>query len=449
VGGSNEGGSLPRAEWDESRSPEWALVMRVASSDRFKRTPRLREVLLYTARHALQGSAEDLHEQEIGVRVFGKPEGYDTGVENTVRVSVSQLRRRLALYFATEGTDSPVVIEIPPGTYRPIFRVREERQPATSTAASHSSPEAVPPRWLRAIPLTIVGILISALFVLNLWLWHENSLLKSQTLPLAVQDISVQRLWSAIFSPEARTDIVVADSGLALIQDVTGEVITLHDYVNGLHFDRLERSAVGRAAWPLVDRLSHRAFTSGADVHLSLRIALLNRHQWRRGAVRTAKDLTTRDFSADNFVLLGSRRSNPWVELFEPLMNFRVEFDAEAPGPFVHNIAPRSDEEEVYRPSPYGQPQSDLYAVVALLPNLQHTGRILIIAGTGMEATESAGDFLTRDSLSAEFLRRIGFGRQNSPTYFEAVVHSRFAAGAGVNPKVVAYRVIENPDPEP
>jgi hypothetical protein len=51
--GIDEGQHPSRAESDESGSPEWALVMRVASSARFKRSPRLREVLNFATRHQI------------------------------------------------------------------------------------------------------------------------------------------------------------------------------------------------------------------------------------------------------------------------------------------------------------------------------------------------------------------------------------------------------------
>jgi len=425
-------------------SPEWELVTRIVSSRSFEKTPRLGSLLIYICRHALSGKGT-LHEQEIGVRVFGKPDGYDTSTENIVRVCVSQLRKKLALFFATEGKDTPLVLEIPLGKYEPVFKPRNRNKEGLPRGKAESAaPEAA--WWRKSFPTSLGIILLSGLAVSAFLLWKENQQLKKEMLPLTTLDISMQRLWSSVFNPSQRTDIVVADSALALIQDLTGDTVSLDEYVQGLHFEKLAKSQAGNLARPLTDRLSFRTFTSDANVHLALRIALLNRHLWKRGSVRSARTLGTRDFNSDNFVLLGSRRSNPWIALFEPLMNFRVEFDNGEPGPYIVNLSPMQGEEAVYKCAAYGQPQDNLYAVIALLPNLQRSGNVLIIAGSSMEATEAAGDFLTRDSLSASFLREIGLKERNSPRYFEAVVHARFAAGAGINPKVIAYRIIRAAD---
>jgi hypothetical protein len=426
---------------DESESPEWALVMRVASSELFQRTPRLRAVLLYICRHTFSGNSEALDERQIGVDVFGKPEGYDTGVENTVRVSVSALRRRLALYFGTEGRASPLVIEIPRGKYKPVFRLREERR-RTGTTVPVSGAALSRMFSSKTVLDLIVVVVISVLVAVTIWLWTENRKFRAETELPRIQNPALRHFWSSVFSPSQRTDIVVTDAGLALIKAVTGEAVSLQDYVNGQHFEHLRRSPLGEASWPLLDHLSHRSFTSAASVRLSLRIGLLNRHVWNQGTVLTPSSLETRHFGSHNFVLLGSRRSNPWIHLFEPQMKFRVEFDPSVSAPFINNLSPQPGEEAVYRPSPPHVLQEDLYAVVALLPNLEYSGQVLIIAGTGMEATEAAGDFLTRDSFSAEFFERLGFGQKNEPIHFEAVVHAQFAGGSGISPKVIAHRVI-------
>jgi hypothetical protein len=37
--------------------------------------------------------------------------------------------------------------------------------------------------------------------------------------------------------------------------------------------------------------------------------------------------MTLREFKMGNFVLIGSRRGVPWVQLFEPQLNFSMEED--------------------------------------------------------------------------------------------------------------------------
>jgi hypothetical protein len=77
----------------------WALLERVAGSTQLRRATRLKELLLYVGQSSLKEGRDQVHEQEIGARVFGRQEGYDTSVDNIVRTNVSDLRKRIENYF--------------------------------------------------------------------------------------------------------------------------------------------------------------------------------------------------------------------------------------------------------------------------------------------------------------------------------------------------------------
>jgi hypothetical protein len=132
-----------------SRSRE--LLERVAASDSFQKSKRLRDLLLYLGERSLQDPHCTLREQEIGVEVFGRPPDYDTSHDTLVRVHVSQLRKKLQEFFVTEGRKEPLVIEIPKGSYVPVFRPRRE-----ITETEPAAPPAAPRRhWSFASGLAI------------------------------------------------------------------------------------------------------------------------------------------------------------------------------------------------------------------------------------------------------------------------------------------------------
>ncbi len=58
--------------------------------------------------------------------MFGREAGYNPSDGNIVRVQARDLRKRLAAYFAEEGAEEPVVIEIPKGGYVPHFQPRSQ-----------------------------------------------------------------------------------------------------------------------------------------------------------------------------------------------------------------------------------------------------------------------------------------------------------------------------------
>ena len=96
-----------------------ALIERVAASAHFSRSARLRDFLLYVGRQSLKDGWPEIHEQEIGAKVFGRPISYDRSSDNIVRVNATELRKRIELYFASTGADEPLVFEIPRGGYTP------------------------------------------------------------------------------------------------------------------------------------------------------------------------------------------------------------------------------------------------------------------------------------------------------------------------------------------
>lgn len=102
----------------------WALLERIGASPGLRRAPRLREFLDYVARRSLHDGCMQIHEQEIGIAVFGRPDTYDTSVDNIVRANATELRKRIEAYFESEGAHETLIVDIPRGSYVPVFRFR-------------------------------------------------------------------------------------------------------------------------------------------------------------------------------------------------------------------------------------------------------------------------------------------------------------------------------------
>ena len=79
-----------------------------------------------SARTLLLGRLENVREQPIGTRVFGRAPDYNLNEDNIVRVEARELRKRLETYFAGEGRNEPLLIEVPKGAYVPVFKLREQ-----------------------------------------------------------------------------------------------------------------------------------------------------------------------------------------------------------------------------------------------------------------------------------------------------------------------------------
>lgn len=164
-------------------SPEacWLVLERAAASPALKRAARLREFLLYVGAKSIKEGRTSIHEQEIGQAVFGRQPSYDTSQDNIVRVSATELRKRVDAYFATEGLGEAIVFDIPRGSYFPSFRLRAAAAPALPPAAACSPPaparsagQPLPaPRW-RGFLLLAVSLIAVVLAVACVVLWRQN-----------------------------------------------------------------------------------------------------------------------------------------------------------------------------------------------------------------------------------------------------------------------------------
>ena len=104
----------------------WEAVQRISHSRALSGCNRLTQLLRFEVASTLRGEASHLKETTIGVSVFSRSPDYDPKVDTIVRSQAWRLRAKLRKYYASEGANDAVVIDIPIGHYVPVFRTREE-----------------------------------------------------------------------------------------------------------------------------------------------------------------------------------------------------------------------------------------------------------------------------------------------------------------------------------
>ena len=414
------------------------VVQRVAASLSFQRSPRLRELLLYICERAIQNHPEELREQLIGRGVFGRKADYNPAEDNIVRVEVRQLRKRLEEYFATEGKEEPYVILIPKGAYVPVFEPRVKPSLAavqTQPIEVRSSPSGVLWKtWFFRVAVTV----ILGLAGLSGWLWRENRKVERQLAGSSASQQGRAPLWPLLFNNGQETLIICADSALVVAETVLRRSVTLEEY---LSHDYDGRPATSEPARSILRAVPNWLFTDITDVRLVQRLFRLNAAHWDKVSIRSAKNAQLQDFKQGNIILLGSIRSNPWDSLFEPAMKFRFEYDQQAHAAYIRNQKPEQAEQALYRAASPGE-SGDSYSVIALVPNLRHTGFVLMIEGTTGEGTESAGEFIMNPASAAGFINSLTANNQGRIPYFEVLLKSETLAGVTKNAEIVAEHII-------
>jgi hypothetical protein len=144
----------------------------------------------------------------------------------------------------------------------------------------------------------------------------------------------------------------------------------------------------------------------------------------------------------DNFVFLGSPRSNPWTALFSDQLDFRFVFNRDAAQEIIHNYRPRAHEMTEYLPTALGGGTGKTYAIVALVQNTDQSGQVLLLAGVDAEGTEAAGRFVTDLPRFTKALDQCGETRAGAASHFEFLLRLNTMAGSPHNTDVVACHLL-------
>src|ERR1700688_1494000 len=91
----------------------------IIASPAFKGSPRSAQFLEYILWQSAAGKITDLKERSIGVDLFRRSPAYDTGEDAIVRVTASDVRKRLAQHYSGVGHASEFRISLPSGGYVP------------------------------------------------------------------------------------------------------------------------------------------------------------------------------------------------------------------------------------------------------------------------------------------------------------------------------------------
>ncbi|RXH54703.1 hypothetical protein [Granulicella sibirica] len=428
----------------------------------FRRSQRLRDFLVYVGNETVLHGVQDLHEQQIGMAVFGRSASYDTSQDNIVRVNAMELRKRIEIYFANEGSGEPLTFEIPRGSYSPVFRVRpqepivilaneppfveEHLEPVAATGSevtpslppgSSHLPQVFPKSLQIALIVMIAGLTAALIFEVHRDQQAQSTLHKWQSGP------ALRAFWGNFFGRKLPPEIVLADTSFGLAQDVLQKQLSLANYL-----DYSYRTA--QSPQPLSSDASQqqrkdlavifsRSTGSIGDFRVARRITELQTGDDGTRLV-AAREYAGHRLRWSNTIFVGSSRSNPWVELFEDRLAYHFK-QSYGSGPSVITLDnPTGSEQPQYEFSADSGAKT-AYCMIVFLPNPTNTGNTLIIAGTDSQATEAGGDFLTsEDSLE----RLQALLRQKPFPYFQALLRVSRVTGTQLESEIVSSRIVRN-----
>ena len=116
----------PRRSWTDPRSSpirplsasSWSVFWPIHSSPTANAIPPSSPT---SVEQTLLGNASELKERSIGIEVFGRSPSYDANADPVVRITAGEVRKRLSQYYYDSSHEGELVVELPIGSYVPVF----------------------------------------------------------------------------------------------------------------------------------------------------------------------------------------------------------------------------------------------------------------------------------------------------------------------------------------
>jgi hypothetical protein len=428
----------------------------------FKGSHRSAQFLRYVVEQAIEGHLDSLKERVIGVELFGRSPSYDTGEDAIVRVTASDVRKRLLQHYGQYGATSGLRITLPLGSYVPVI-THENGQLVTGAPAAAAGDSSHVPQTEKASDLepdhgaarvsseereedehrTLrpgVWLMAAAAILSAVGLFIGGQLLGRYE-ALTPNNLLTNSPWRVFLNSSHLTHIVFSDPAMVEVQELTGHQISASDYANRQYLPdpKTLSPEVSRASSVIL----RDGISAAVDPPIAVAIAALGQSLARKLQVDSARNLRMPDLQTDdNFVFLGSPRSNPWTALFSDQLDFRFVFNKDAGQEIIHNYRPRAHEMADYLPTAMGGGTGESYAIVALVQNLDQNGQVLLLAGVDAEGTEAAGRFVTDLPRFTRALDQCGETRPGASRHFEFLLRLNTMAGSPHNTDVVACHLL-------
>jgi hypothetical protein len=344
---------------------ERALLNRILASRHFANAGSLKRILEYLCQQSDHLSGSPLKEYDIAVSALGRPSSFDPKTDPIIRVNIAGIRERLAAYFSEEAEGETLRLSIPKGQYRAVF---EEQVPSRSGHRADGGTPALHKFWRPYLTNSF-----------------ENTLLFSE---------------------------------LLFFRDDHGNYLR-NIYINDLNAGVLQL----QQRFPAIETGSFRPtfhFISSGEVHCMLALTRMFSHMGVRLETRNSRFAAWNVLRESNLILLGSSRTNPFVDSLQGDNNFIIHADR------IVNLKPQPCEETRYSGSQKVNGKLEKlteYALVTQRPAMKTGSIVTAITANHGRAIEGAGDFMTTENRVHSLLEKMGLaGHHALPQHFQVLL---------------------------
>jgi hypothetical protein len=354
-----------------------AQVRRILQSKAFRTSEVHRNLLNYLSEKSISGEADTLKEYTVGLDVFQKPESYDPRQESVVRMHMARLRQKLAEYYRTEGTDDPIIVDLPKGAFKVTFEPRTIAIVEPEPVLERLYPPPPPPAS-RKLFVVLAGLLLVALASAAYFGVRLSQTQRQQSLAVPTKwTPELRELWEPLLSSDRPLVVCLAtqqSSNLTGLSTANGAFL------------------LGQF---LADR-KQNIYLTGSD------------------------ELSMPEISMGNVVFLGPMAASRQLQA----LPVHEELTLEATG--IRNLHPARGE-----PAFFADPQNkagdtqESYALITHAPGVNAKGDVLYLSGNHVSSVTAGVEAFTDPMLASKVVAGMRKANGKLPRYYQVVLKVR------------------------
>jgi hypothetical protein len=427
---------------EEEREQVRQQLNRMVESHLFKNSRRYPALLKFIVEEALEGRIESLRERPLGVHVFDRPADYDTASDPIVRVTVAEIRKRIAQYYHQEEHDAEIRIELLPGKYTPEFHFRNFRielpVDGGALAKNHLAAgiEFAEPTPSNASPIEAVVDSGRHRLIRRYWIVVMIVCLICPVVALSIvrwlKPSPIDQMWGA-FLRSSHPILFCIPTGAGkkpgpLVASSAANVSNQHG--------ETKDSAATVPSFLAYESRGENVVYSDMLGALSIVNVLAAHHHDYHTKLNESTDLD--DLRQGPAVLIGGM-DNQWTMLALAPLRFHFAGNDEDGFWIADQKNPENRQWSLDLKQQYVSVMRD-YAIVARLHNKETGQPEMIVAGIGMSGTAAAGEYVADERRMEDLRRRIGSNLMDRD--FEVVLSTDVVNGIAGSPTVVAVAIL-------
>lgn len=441
---------------------------RVLNSKYFAHAPMKQKFLRLICEFYLGGHGNELNEYLIGREVFDRDDSYNPATDPIVRVGAHGVRDKLALYYQREGIHNGIRIDIPIGSYEPVF-TRTTGQNAVVPALAEEDAEKISgsdvviikdkdpaeespkartnKKWGLAMGTAILLLVIALITLLVI-----NRDLKRQVErgALNVNEIrnSYGQVWHPFLNNKEATLLILSNPTVhrpvntADPDVVTKNAIKLTAEQAGVLTNAAGNRLPVRPDRPLQLIPAFTMYTGIGEAIAAYRLSSLLQAVGETTVLKQSRSVGPEDLKSYDVILLGSVYANQWSKPMSVKENFVYTSRSS-----IENLAPQPGEAREYKPAFNLETGSLIedYALITVTPGFSGERTVMVLAGIFSEGTEAAAEYVTDSNHLNELnqrLQQLG-DRDGLPKFYQVLLKVRVENSFPTKISLLAIRELQ------